>query len=116
MKKFMLMFALGCFVALSFSACKPKTESPDAVVKAFLTYLSEDNFEKAMELSAPETVEILKQWQQEGFNLYKGNVIEVTGCEMLSETQAECTFTADGEQAIIHANLIDGKWKVFMEK
>ena len=118
MRKFFVLLALGCFVALNFSACKPKSESetPQKAVEAFLNYLSKDDFESAMGLATPETVELLKQFQQNNFNLYKGSVIEVTGCEMISETQAECNFTSDGDSALIHANPIEGKWMVHMHK
>jgi len=138
MKKFFLMLVLGSFVALNFSACKAKTDSPEKVVEAFLNYLSEDNFEKAMAISTPETVEVLKQWQEEGFNLYKGNKIKDVECIMFTDTEAECSFYAfgsrtkkrdawhkklaktrfytDGSRDMIEAILINGKWKAHMEK
>jgi len=116
MKKLMLMLALGCFVAVNFSSCKSKTDSPEKVVEAFLKYMSEGDFEKAIPLATPETAEMLREWQKDGFNLYQGNVIENIECEMISDTDAECSFYADGSRAMIEAVKTDGKWLVHMEK
>lgn len=116
MKKLALILALVIFASINFSSCKAKIDSPEKTVEAFLNYLSDNDFEKAIAISTPETAELLKQWQDEGFNLYKDNVIENVECNMISETEAECSFYADGSRAMIDAIKIDGKWKVHMEK
>ena len=116
MKKLAFILVLGIFAAINFSSCKAKTDTPEKVVAAFLNYLSDNDFEKAIAISTPETAELLKEWQKEGFNLYKDSVIENVECEMISDTEAECSFYADGSRAMIDAIKIDGKWKVHMEK
>jgi hypothetical protein len=116
MKRLFLMLALGCFVAISFSSCKSKTESPEKVVEAFLKHMSGGDIDKAIPLATAETAEMLKEWQKEGFNIYLDNLIENIECTMISDTQAECSFLADGNRAMLEVMKIDGKWKVHMEK
>ncbi|MEE4178324.1 MAG: hypothetical protein V2I46_12540 [Bacteroides sp.] len=117
MKKLMLMLALGSFVALSFSSCKSsKTDTPEQVVEAFLKHMTNGDLDKAMELCTPETAEILSQWQKEGFNLFEDVTFENIQCEIISETEAECSYYADGDRAALDVVKIDGEWKVLMEK
>lgn len=116
MKRLILMLALGCFVAVSFSSCKSKAETPEKVVEAFLKHMSSGDIEKAIPLSTPETAEMLREWQKEGFNIYLDNVIENIECTMITDTQAECSFLADGSRALLEAVKVDGKWKVHLEK
>jgi hypothetical protein len=116
MKRLFLMLALGCFVAVNFTSCKSKTESPEKVVEAFLNNMSGGDIDKAIPLATAETAEMLKEWQKEGFNIYLDNVIENIECTMISDTEAECSFYADGSRAMLEVMKIDGKWKVHMEK
>lgn len=117
MKKLMLMLALGCFVALSFSSCKStKTDTPEQVVEAFLKHMTNGDIEKAKALCTTETAEILTQWQNEGFNLFENATVENIQCEMINDTQAECSYYHDGDRAMLDVVKIDGQWKVLMEK
>ncbi|MDX9942396.1 MAG: hypothetical protein RBS53_09250 [Bacteroidales bacterium] len=117
MKKLMLLLALGCFVAVGFSSCKSaKTGTPAEVVEAFLKHMSAGDIEKAKELCTPETAEILTQWENEGFNLFEDATFEDIQCEMISDTEAECSYYHDGDRAGLDVVKIDDEWKVLMEK
>lgn len=113
----MLLLALGCLVAGNFSSCKSeKSNTPEQVVEAFLKHMTKGDLEKAKEYCTPETVEILSQWQKEGFNFYDGITFEDIQCEIISDTRAECSYYADGDRAMLDVVKVDGQWKVLMEK
>jgi len=115
MKKIYFALVMGLILMGGFSY-NLSAARPEKVAKTFLSHLADNKLEKAIQLATPETAEMLKLWQQEGFNRYRGLEIEFEGCELISDSVAVCRYGFDiiGEQ--LYTVKIDGKWKAQMEK
>ena len=111
-----LFYVLLLLMVASIMSCRPSTESPEKVIEGWLTHMTANNIDKAMELSTLESQELLKAWKAEDFNFYAGGVVENLTVELLSDTVASGSFMLNGELSELQAVKKEGKWKVQLVK
>lgn len=111
-----LFYVLLLLMVASIMSCRPSTESPQKVIEGWLTHMTANNIDKAMELSTLESQELLKAWKAEDFNIYAGGVVENLTVELLSDTVASGSFMLNGELSELQAVKKEGKWKVQLVK
>lgn len=118
---YMLKSALVVFATAFIFSCSGDANTPEKVAETFLNAVNNKNFEKAKELSTPESHQMIDLISNFAKNVEETEavekVIKIGTCNIEGEA-ATCDYCCDseGKETTIKLKLIEGQWKADLSK